>query len=54
MTDKTKHGETWLNPISGAEYIWDERDQLWYHTDKYPYGPNPMGFLGDGVTDGPK
>lgn len=53
MKNKPKHGDIWLNLISGAEYIWDETDQLWHNNKKYPYGPNPMGFLGDGVTDGP-
>lgn len=48
-----KSGDVWINPISGCKYIWNEFDQRWHSTNEYPYGPNPMGFLGDGVHDGP-
>jgi hypothetical protein len=48
---KHKIGDIWLNPISGLEYAWDGKQ--WVSTGKYPYGSNPMGFLGDGTQDGP-
>lgn len=45
MSEKPEVGDIWINPISGAEYTWD--GEHWVKTGKYPYGPNPMGFLGD-------
>lgn len=43
MDDKPKVGQTWLHIISGLLYKWDGKN--WISTGKYPYGPNPMGFL---------
>ncbi len=40
-------GDKWLNLISGLEYEWD--GEKWVSTEEYPYGTNPMGFLGDGT-----
>lgn len=42
-----KRGRQWMNPISGLLYRWDARKQRWVSTGIYPYGANPMGFLGD-------
>jgi hypothetical protein len=38
-------GETWINPVSGLEYKWDGR--VWRTTGRFPFGPNPMGLLGE-------
>lgn len=40
-------GQEWINPISGLEYRWDAKQKLWVSTKRYPFGPNPMGFLGE-------
>lgn len=45
--EKPKIGTIWINPISGLEYKWNGK--VWMSTGKYPYGTNPMGFLGDGT-----
>ncbi len=42
-----KIGDGWINPISGMEYRWN--GNVWVSTGEYPYGSNPMGFLGDGA-----
>jgi hypothetical protein len=38
-------GTEWINPVSGLLYRWDGR--CWKSTGRYPYGPNPMGLLGE-------
>lgn len=43
--DQPKKGDKWINPISGLQYKWDGKQ--WVSTNKYPYGTNPMGFLGE-------
>lgn len=47
--EKYRDGEIWINPISGLEYKWDAKANVWRSTKRYPFGPNPMGFLGDGA-----
>lgn len=47
--EKHKHGDEWLNPISGLLYKWDAVAEHWKSTGTYPFGTNPMGFLGDGA-----
>jgi hypothetical protein len=42
-----KDGDIWINVISGMEYRWDAKQGLWIKTGNTPYGPNPMGFLGE-------
>jgi hypothetical protein len=49
MTIAPREGETWINPISGQEYKWREAKGGWVPTGRYPFGSNPMGFLGDGA-----
>jgi hypothetical protein len=38
-----------VNPVSGLEYKWDGK--VWVSTGRYPFGPNPMGILGDGTYE---
>lgn len=45
----TPEGAIWLNQISGAEYRWDAAAKLWRKTGRYPFGPDPMGMISDGV-----
>lgn len=43
--EKRKHGDEWLNQISGQIYRWDAIAEHWVPTGKYPYGSDPMGLI---------
>lgn len=40
-----KHGDKWLNMVTGAEYKWDAIREMWIITGESPYGADPMGFF---------